>query len=239
MKVQPNNHFNLLTAGADFTIRLWNMKTFCCIAVFAGLAHNSQIISIDCDPQGNLFVAGGMDHKVSVWSLSSPQVNEAIDRSQRSGYTAIRVYNEEYLVGSLHKNYVDSVVWLDTNSFFSRSADGEIYWWKAGSTADADTNFKSKKITKLLKVKDNDPEGDDQWFVRMQVDNSSKYLAIGHFSGYIFLWDLESASADGLKRSTISHNKNSSTITMVSFSNDDSILIACTESGKILRFGKK
>lgn len=216
---------------------MWNMKFLNCIAVFAGTAHSSQIISIDFDPEGNFFMAGGMDHRISFWNLKSSEVTKAINASESPEFSAIRVYEDEFTVQGLHSNFIDSVIWFDNNSFLSRSSNGDIIWWKTGSISDDELNMKSKKFTKLLKVKDDDTE--KQWFIRMQVDNCSKYLVIGHSSKVILLWDLESASVNGLKASKILYPKSSSCINMMSFSIDDSILIASSENGRILRFDKK
>lgn len=243
MKTHPTNNLILLSGSSDYTIRMWNLRSLVCIAVFAGSAHVSEIISIDWEPTGKYFMAGGMDHVISVWHFESDQVQEAYAASFGGvlEYSTVRVYDDELRVTNLHSNYIDSVIWLDSNSFMSRSCNGEIFWWKTGSVTAPNVDLKSKNIEKLLTVKEENPPEQLQFFIRMQVDNHGQYLGVGNCLGKILLFDLESAST-GLKRTTVTHPKTSartsSLIRMISFSHDDNIMIACSDSGMVLRFDK-
>lgn len=239
MKIHPKRPNILLSASADNSLRLWNVYTSVCVAIFAGEIHNSQVLTADFDIDGKHFVSGGMDHNLVLWKLETEEIKDVMNRSvtHKDGavFKPIRLYEPNFSTRQIHNNYVDSVCWFGTTSFISRSLNGEIVIWKL-EVGESGFNLKSTKVSMIHKLKEEDPENDRIWFVRAQLDHSGSFLAIGDLQGKIHLWDLR---AGEIKKSTVSHPKSTKTIRMISFSLDGSIMVACSDDGKILRFDKK
>ena len=58
IKWHPVTPSLLLTASKDESIRLWNVATSSCVAVFAGEAgHRDDVLSISIHPLGNAFAS--------------------------------------------------------------------------------------------------------------------------------------------------------------------------------------
>jgi len=61
LKIHPFNHSLLFSASNDRSIRLWNLQTKVCVAIFAGeKGHTNQVITIDIHLLGNCFASAGM-----------------------------------------------------------------------------------------------------------------------------------------------------------------------------------
>lgn len=76
------------------------------------------------------------------------------------------------------------------------------------------------------------------WFVRMDLDTSQRYLAVGNQNGKIFVFDLES-NTPNTNPSVITNVKCTRPIRQVAFSRNSDILIASCDDGKIFRFDKR
>jgi WD40 repeat protein len=78
LKTHPVSPALVLSASRDESIRLWNVYTSCCIAIFAGdQGHRDQVLSIDFHMLGNCFASSGMDNTVKVWSLEGRGSNNS------------------------------------------------------------------------------------------------------------------------------------------------------------------
>uniref|UniRef100_A0A7S2SUZ6 Polycomb protein EED n=1 Tax=Rhizochromulina marina TaxID=1034831 RepID=A0A7S2SUZ6_9STRA len=85
LKTHPVSPSLLFSASKDESIRLWNMHTNCCIAIFAGdQGHRDEVLSMDVHLLGNCFASCGMDNTVKIWALDKPRVQENIRRSHES-----------------------------------------------------------------------------------------------------------------------------------------------------------
>lgn len=242
MKFHPKFPSLLLSASEDQSVRLWNVKTSVCISIFASSLHCSQVLSIDFDAGGDHIISTGMDHNLLVWKVTSNEIKDIIDKSFHhlpcNPFPTIRVYLHEFVTRLVHDNYVDSVIWFTSNSFLSKSANGDIVWWKIGEPSEVQFNFKTDVITKLHNFKKESPAGERTWFVRMQLDCQRKFLGLGNVYGKIQLWNLKADSYDAIGTFVVSHPKSTKPISMISFSNDGSILLACSVDGKVIRFDK-
>lgn len=131
--VHPIDTNLILSASKDESIRLWNIKTATCIAVFAGEGgHRDDVLSIDIHPLGNCFVSGGMDTSVKIWNLVTPELQSAILESySHNSALPFNTISQQFPVFSttlLHKDYVDAVSWVG-NLILSKSTSNRAALW--------------------------------------------------------------------------------------------------------------
>lgn len=135
LAVHPVDLNLVLSASKDESIRLWNIRTSICIAIFGGeRAHRDDVLSIDVHPLGNCFVSGGMDTSIKVWNLASPLLQRAVaDSYSDPSVTSVpfqTVFEQIPLFSTtqLHKDYVDTVVWVG-NLILSKSTSNRAALW--------------------------------------------------------------------------------------------------------------
>lgn len=74
--------------------------------------------------------------------------------------------------------------------------------------------------------------------MRMELDLSMRYLAVGSQTGKVFIFDLDT-NVPTNKRSALVHLKCNSAVRQTSFSKDGSIIVAACDDGSIWRWDKK
>lgn len=140
LRVLPSNTSLILSASKDESIRLWNIETGVCIAVFSGeKGHRDEVLSVDPHPLGNCFCSGGMDTSIKIWGLEDDRTRESIEKSynslQRSGnlpFEPISVQIPLFSTTQVHNDYVDSVRWFG-NCIISKSTKNRVALWAPDS----------------------------------------------------------------------------------------------------------
>jgi WD40 repeat protein len=106
VKFSPDGNC-FISASADKTIKLWDLKTGKEIKTFKG--HGGEVTSIDCSPDGNYFISGSTDSTIILWDIITGE-------------------NIKTFIG--HKAGVSSVCCSpDGEYFLSCSNDGIIKLW--------------------------------------------------------------------------------------------------------------
>lgn len=242
MKFHPALPHILLTASKDHSMRLWNIKTEICVAILGGVnGHRDEVLAIDFDTMGDHVVSGGMDHNLKIWKLATDEISEVIKNSDTyydvkrvRSFPTLHVHFADYTTRNVHRNYVDSVKWFG-NTFLSKSCENSIVWWKPGNLGDKELNLNTNSVSVIHTF---DVDDSELWFVRMDVDPSQRFIAVGNSIGKIFLFDMD-ADTPNLKPSVMSNIKATKPIRQVSFSRNSDILIASCDDGKIWRWDRR
>lgn len=135
IKAHPKNPSLLLSASKDNSVRLWNIQTDVCVAIFGGAeGHMTEVLSCDFDTTGDRIATGGMDNTVRVWNLNQPTVQSAIDESStfdrnenRYAFKTVIEQFPDHSVDNIHSNYVDCVKWIG-NLIFSKVSQFAVCW---------------------------------------------------------------------------------------------------------------
>lgn len=68
LSISPDNQY-LISGSYDSTIRLWNLHTKTCFAVYKG--HFSPVLSVKFSPISHYFASGGCDKTARLWTINN------------------------------------------------------------------------------------------------------------------------------------------------------------------------
>lgn len=118
LKVASHYPYLIASASKDHSIRLWNIQTNVCVAIFHGIgAHRDSVVSIDFNFKCTKLLSGGCDHIIAIWDLTTPQMKAAIEQSTKykTNKIAFKTVIDLFPMFStrlIHQNYVDCVEWF-------------------------------------------------------------------------------------------------------------------------------
>jgi WD40 repeat protein len=243
LRVSPTNEFLLLSASVDESIRLWNLQSFACVAIFTGLhGHREDILSVSWHSTGGRFASAGKDKTIRIWDITQGRVPEALQASQkysptqhRESFQPLFVEFPIFATDKVHINYVDCVAFVG-DAILSRSTYNAIVLWlpqipeptsKAGkSTACSPPNG-------VIELRTFDLEYCDIWFLRFGTDRSCRFFAMGNYKGEVDIWDMDSSTKRPAQKLVPIM---ASTIRMLAFSPDGTTLVACNDNACVCKW---
>eukprot|EP00607_Mallomonas_marina_P009988 CAMPEP_0182419830 /NCGR_PEP_ID=MMETSP1167-20130531/4188_1 /TAXON_ID=2988 /ORGANISM="Mallomonas Sp, Strain CCMP3275" /LENGTH=351 /DNA_ID=CAMNT_0024594941 /DNA_START=174 /DNA_END=1229 /DNA_ORIENTATION=- len=167
------------TASQDESIRMWNIRTSMCVAIFAGdKGHRLNVLTIAIHPLGNCFVSGGMDTSIRIWNLEAPEVQTAIKKCadlqgqpDSAVFDVIIVQFPVFSTSQVHHDYIDNVGWAG-DLVISQAVRDKIVLWAPHSI-----RYKGAPLI----LREYDVKGLDNWFVKMDICLPLNLFAIGTF----------------------------------------------------------
>lgn len=236
----------MASGGRDCSVRLWNIDTDATIIVFSGLKLILDVLCVEFDREGHTLAVAGMDNRIAIWNLNKDDIKELINlsnsysKNDQTNFPTLRLYDPDFVNESVHRNYIDGLVWFGKNAYITKSCDGDIAFWRIVElgTKVEDENEQLKMNLKPATYWSTKVKHCSSWFIRVNFDRNSKCLALGDFLGQINMFDLDVKNLNEIKKAVIQSKSSKSAIRNTTFSNDGKILIACNELGEILRFNK-
>lgn len=247
MKVSPISPELVLSGSKDHSVRLWNIQTDVCIAIFGGVeGHRDEVLSLDFHCSGSYIVSCGMDHSLKIWKfdqeiLASIELSKKYnDAAARKSFPTIRKHFPTFSTRDIHRNYVDCAAWYG-NFIISKSCEDKVVCWRPGRLeSPTDLNLPTKYTTDTTcSILENfEVKHCNIWFLRFSIDRSMKYLALGNKVGEIYVFDIDSHDHDCRRTSKfiLSNPKCTHAIRQTCFNNNSNILICACEDGSIWRW---
>ncbi|RNA37689.1 Polycomb eed-A [Brachionus plicatilis] len=243
LKFHPSQNFILLSASKDHTLRLWNINTTVCIAIFGGAeGHTDQVLSTDIDLQGRYIISCGIDHFLKIWSIQTPKLKNAIDISEEfdntyKSFPTVSVNFPDFSTRDVHTNYVDCVRWFG-DLILSKSCENCIIEWKPGLI--------NEKMESLSRTSKNvfifnrfEAKECDIWFVRFGLDFSHRVMAVGTTNGKVYVWKVDTENSNDFSRISLSNQKMKGIIRSIALSFNGNDLIITNNLGNIFIWRKE
>lgn len=246
-----------ISASKDESVRLWNVTSGTCVAIFAGHeGHRDSVLSVAWHPLGNVIASASMDNTVKLWSLkegtdvySALQASHGVtakqwDTSLQTAPTALffKAASEQlpyFSSNKIHSNYVDCVAFVG-DLVLSKSVNNCIVLWKPNLILPVIRGRQShvtpsNDIIALWEFHMNHCQ---VWFMRFDTSANGNLLAIGNQKGQVKVWDIDAVASDEKKSDfpLLKHASCDSTIRMVSFSPDGKSLVATCDDATVWKW---
>lgn len=249
LRFSPTDEWILLSASKDESLRMWNVKTSTCVAIFAGHeGHRDCVLSLAWHPHGHQFASGGMDTTVKLWAVGEgTDVPEAIGRSRsvkpkrwdeqvdpKEKFLLIYEQTPIFSTDKVHTSYVDVVQYVG-DLILSKDTNDLIVLWKPITTKTSrGNNMKTQQRlpNDVVALREFEVKNCDVWFIRFATDRQCRMLAVGNLIGDITIFDI--GSRPNKKHFAKLTNQHCTTaVRMVSFNHDAKYLVAVSDDASV------
>jgi len=254
--VHPKDTNIIISASRDESLRMWNIKTKVCIAIFAGdQGHRDQVLSVDIHMSGNSLASASMDNCIKIWALDSPTMINGIRQSYNPPpetasvpFKTRFVHFPTFSTRKVHTDYVDCVRWVG-NLLISKSTDNKLILWRPSL---------GEEKQDVVILREYCMRGAEVcWFVRFGLTSDASQVVCGNSAGKVFVWDIDYDGSLPKERDTkmtqpkdvkdmkensqimLSHPHCNSTSRFATFSPDDNSIIVCCEDGTLWRWDRE
>jgi polycomb protein EED len=244
LKFSPVDEWLLLSASKDDSLRLWNVQTATCVAIFAGHeGHRGGVLSVGWHRSGDRFVSGGMDNTIKLWNIGEgSQVSSAIEKSKtvkptlwdaEVGTSFCTVHEEMpyFSTTKVHTDYVDCVRFVG-DLILSKDTHDSIVLWHPDLTKTKNAFGQQRLPCDVIALREFPFKDCDVWFIRFDTDRDCRMVALGNTTGEIRLWDIDSNLKKKHRLDLVQQYCNS-TIRMVAFSIDSHFLAAACDDSTV------
>ena len=250
LKIHPQDPNLLMSVSKDHSVRLWNIKSETCIAIFGGVeGHRDEVLYADFHALGKKIISCGMDHSLKIWSLESEDILKSMSESYTYDYDkseapfeTARIHFPNFTTRDIHRNYVDCVHWFG-NFVLSKSCENAIVCWKPGKIdQDLDSFLPKDQIvndSSTTFIHQFDLKDSEIWYMRFSMDAESNTIALGNMVGKTYVWDVDSDDLDDYQHIILSHPKCTSALRQTCLSNDGSVLICVGDDSSIWRWDRE
>lgn len=190
---QGERQGGLLASGSyDKKVRLWDIKTGCCVKTLAG--HTNGILAVSFSPDGTILASGCYDQTVRIWDVETGNCLRILEGHTNGAWSVSFTPDGQTLaVGS----YCVVKLWdiatgrclktlpghLDSVLSVSFSPNGEII---ASGSEDLTVRLWDAKTGECIKIL----RGHNSWVESVAFSPDGKILASGGSEGILKIWDV-------------------------------------------------
>jgi len=239
LKFSPTDTWLLVSASKDESMRLWNVQTCTCLAIFAGHeGHRDSILSVAWHPLGDRIVSAGMDTTVKLWNVGhipqasgvGPKLWSATnDKPFRTAYEQMPYFS----TNKIHSNYVDSVQFVGDLVLSKDTHDRVVLWYPELSKSTTRKSAGIRLPCEVVALREFSITKCDVWFIRFGTDANTNFLAIGNTQGEIKLWEIGPTHPTKKFYESLVHPHCYSTVRMVALSPDSKFLVSCCDDASV------
>jgi WD40 repeat protein len=137
LRTHTNDPGFVFSASKDRSIRMWNMRTMVCVAVFGGdRGHRDEVLSLDIHLLGNCLASASMDTSIKIWNLNDPKLLDAMEKSDdhhivtspERSFAVVFLQFPLYSTTQIHTDYVDCVRWVG-DCLLTKSTNNRVVLW--------------------------------------------------------------------------------------------------------------